>query len=97
MAFRGPNSVRTRITVDGSSLDALHFQLILSVCTIILYANTMESAREREKDKEKERKGQRYRDTETQNAKDRKKLFERDGDQERKIERKRDRNKDRQK
>jgi len=25
MAFRGPNLVRTRMTVDGSSVDALHF------------------------------------------------------------------------
>ena len=40
MAFRGPNLVRTRITVDGSSVDALHFQPFLSVCTIILYTNT---------------------------------------------------------
>ena len=40
MAFRGPNSVRTRMTVDSSSVDALHFQPIISVCTIILYANT---------------------------------------------------------
>ena len=66
MAFRGPNSVRTRITVDGSDVDALHFQLILSVCTIILYANTMRSARKRERQRERE-KGteiQRYRNTE---------------------------------
>ena len=39
MAFRAPNLVRTRMTVGGSSVDALHFQPILTFCTIILYAN----------------------------------------------------------
>ena len=38
MAVRAHN-LTTRITVGGSSMDALHFQPILTFCTIILHAN----------------------------------------------------------